>query len=102
MQTDNDYEDFCFNVPFQRDEGPGYVSIHAEMVPEVQGFSPTGRYFVYCLHPVGGTCHFIVEQDVQGNWMSESLPPFIDDKFIDFIADRAPDDPAFRMGPGTL
>ncbi len=52
-----------------------YFSIHPEMYPAAEGIAPTGRYFVYCIHPTQGSCHFIVEQDEQFAWFSEYHPP---------------------------
>lgn len=80
--------DSTFNLPFESGGEPGYVSVHPEISPAVQGLSPTGRYFVYCLHPQGGSCTFYIEQDEQRNWISECLPQFIDNDFICLITDR--------------
>ncbi len=88
MDNDNPFIDECFNLPFVNDGKPGYVSIHPEMTPAVQGLSPTGRYFIYCLHPQGGTCHFVIRKDIDGNWISECLPPFLGNDFICLITDE--------------
>lgn len=51
-----------------------YFSIHPEMYPAETGIAPTGRYLIYCIHPVHGSCHFIVEQDKDYVWQSEHYP----------------------------
>ena len=84
----NEYLDLILHIPFENNGGSGYLSVHPEMSTAVQGLSPTGRYLVYCLHPEGGSCTFYVEQDENCNWISECLPPFIDNDFICMITDK--------------
>jgi len=62
-----------FSSPFEH----GYIYVHPEMAPAAKGISPTGRYFVYCLHNTYGTCHFILKQNENCEWMAEVYPPFI-------------------------
>ncbi|MEJ7766742.1 MAG: hypothetical protein WKF89_02950 [Chitinophagaceae bacterium] len=90
MMIDNNYLDYTFNLPFENEGKAGYVSVHPEMTIAVQGLTPTGRYFVYCLHPQGGSCSFYIELDESRNWISECLPPFINNDFIFLITDKIP------------
>jgi len=82
--ADLDYQHGSFIVPFE----DGYISIHPEMAPKTKGISPTGRYFIYCLHYVKGSCTFIVEQNEYCNWIANTHPPFIDQDLIDWIGKK--------------
>jgi hypothetical protein len=75
----------CFNLSFRFANEPGYLSIHPQMYSVKQGVSPTGAYFVYCMHPVHGSCTFVVEQNENGIWASERHPPFVSKAFIQEI-----------------
>lgn len=79
-----DFQQGSFNAQFKT----GYVSVHPEMKPEANGISSTGRYFVYYLHPVKGSCTFIVEQNEYCKWIAQIYPPFIDQILIDWIGDK--------------
>ena len=65
-----------------------YFSIHPEMSPGGKSIVPTGRYFVYCIHPELGSCHFMIQQDEHDAWDCEHHPPFIDQNFITWIGER--------------
>jgi len=86
MEQDKFYG--AFNVAFEREGEPGYVSIHPEMYPKKVGVTPSGRYFIYYMFPSQGTCHFTIEQDDSCNWFSEFHPPFIDKEFINWLGDQ--------------
>jgi hypothetical protein len=75
----------CFNISFEYAGEPGYLSIHPQMYQAKKGISPTGMYFVYCMHPVYGSCTFVVGQNANGMWESERHPPFISKVFIQEI-----------------
>ena len=75
----------CFNLSFQFAGEPGYLSIHPQMSQAKKGVSPTGLYFVYCMHPVYGSCTFVIDQNDKGVWDSERHPPFIMKSFIQEI-----------------
>lgn len=62
--------------------------IHPEMYPAKDGIAPTGKYFIFCIHPVHGSCYFIVEQNERYVWFSQNCPPFIDQNLIASIGDR--------------
>jgi hypothetical protein len=64
-----------------------YVAIHPEMYPAKTGIAPSGRYFIYCIDPVQGSCHFIIKQDENYEWFSEFLPPFITKDLVGLIAE---------------
>lgn len=55
------------------------------MAPAKISIKPLESYFIYCVHPVNGSCTFTVEQDAEENWISERCPPFINSKFIRWI-----------------
>jgi hypothetical protein len=40
-----------------------FKAVHPEMYPAKTGITPSGRYFIYCIDPVQGSFHFIIEQD---------------------------------------
>ncbi len=82
--ADLDYQHWSFIAPFEH----GYISVHPEMVPVAKGISPTGRYFIYCLHTTYGTCHFILNQNENCDWIAETHPPFIDANFIAWIGEK--------------
>lgn len=63
------------------------VAVHPEMHPAKTGITLSGRYFVYCIDPDRGTCHFILEQDENCDWFSEFLPPFITKDMVGLIAE---------------
>ena len=85
---DIDYQYGSFSISFTENDLTGYFSIHPEMYPEKDGIAPTGRYFVYCLHPGYGSAHFIIEQNINCSWVSESLPPFITFELMRWIGDK--------------
>jgi len=64
-----------------------YVAIHAEMYPAKTGITPSGRYLIYCIDPVQGSCHFIIEEDDNYEWFSDVLPPFITKDLVSLIAE---------------
>lgn len=56
-----DYTTQEFIVPVEMDDARGYASIHAMMYRDEDALENTGDYFVYLLHPVFGSTHFILE-----------------------------------------
>ena len=64
----------------------GYVSVDVEYKCDEDVLTPTGRYFVYVLHPKRGSCTFYMEMDDKGTWFSEHKPPFVDDELITNIS----------------
>ena len=80
--------DLSINAPFVLQGEMGYVSIHPEMYPTPEGIIPLGSFFIFCMHPIHGTCYFIVEKDQEGNWICEHKPPFIDQEFINWVGGK--------------
>ena len=80
--------DLGMSVPFMLEGEMGYVSIHPEMYPTEYGIAPLGSFFIYCLHPVHGSCHFIIEQDDEGDWTCQHAPEFIDFEFVNWIGKK--------------
>ena len=77
-----------FNLTFPEGSDTGYLAVHPEMAPAKVGIKPLGSYFIYCIHPVHGSCTFIVEQDDSCKWYCERKPPFIADAFIEWIGNQ--------------
>lgn len=77
-----------FNLTFHEGSETGYLAVHPEMAPAKVGIKPLGSYFIYCIHPVRGSCTFIVEQDEACRWFSERHPPFISLAFIEWIGSQ--------------
>ena len=71
-----------FTTYFDIEGESAYIAVHPEMHPTNTGISPTGRYFIYCIHPERGSCSFILEQDEHGTWFSGDLPSFIDGNLV--------------------
>ena len=87
----NDIIDFSaagFTCTFDLKGIRGYVSINMEIFREGAVLKGTGRYCIYCLHPLSGSCYFIIAANIRGNWSSDDLPPFIDQSFINWIGDQ--------------
>ena len=74
-----------FTTHFDIEGESMFIAIHPEMYQAKQGISPSGRYFIYCIHPERGSCTFILEQDEHGTWFSERLPPFIDENLVAWL-----------------
>lgn len=62
-----------------------YFAIHPEMYPVTNGIAPTGNYFIYCTHPICGSCSFIIEQDEDCYWFTKISPPYICKEIIDWL-----------------
>lgn len=65
-----------------------YFAVHPEMNPYKNSILATGQYFVYCIDPIHGSCHFIIEQDEKYKWTSEHLPSFINPDLVGWIGER--------------
>jgi hypothetical protein len=65
-----------------------YFAVHPEMAAYKNSIIGTGRYYVYCIDPVHGSCYFTVKQDEHNTWTSESIPPFIDPDLVGWIGER--------------
>lgn len=77
-----------FNLIFEEENDTGYLAIHPEIYPADQGLEPSGNYFVYCIHPIRGSCTFILKQDKNCKWFSERRPSYIAEALINWFADR--------------
>lgn len=82
-----DFSFGSFAVTFTDRGHSWYLAIHPEMYPVSKGIAPSGNYFVYCTHPLCGSCSFVMEQDADCNWFSEA-PPFIPKEIIDWLGRR--------------
>ena len=60
----------------------GYISVHVEYKCDEDILTPTGRYFIYMLHPKRGSCTFYLEMDDNGKWIREHKPPFVAEELI--------------------
>jgi hypothetical protein len=81
-----DYSTEGFTMPIQRGSIKTYASVNVEMYYDDQQLEPTGHYFIYLLHPLHGSCHFIIEQVIAtSNWFSKNAPPFVENDIIQEI-----------------
>ena len=81
-----DYSTEGFTVPIQRGNVRTYASVNVEMYFDDQQLEPTGHYFIYFLHPLRGSCYFIIEQVVgSGTWFSKNAPAFVENDVIQEI-----------------
>jgi len=64
----------------------GYVSVHVEYKCDEDVLTPTGKYFIYLLHPKRGSCTFILEMNDKGQWVADHKPPFVTDDIIATIS----------------
>jgi hypothetical protein len=77
-----------FSLEFETGNNKGLLTIHPEMGQAKIGIRPTGRYFIYCVHPERGSGSFILEQDMNTIWVSERHPPFIEPGLIPWIGQQ--------------
>ena len=81
-----DYSSEGFTIPIQRGNIKTYASVNVEMYYDDQQLEPTGHYFIYLLHPLRGSCHFIIEQVIAtSNWFSKNAPGFVENDIIQEI-----------------
>lgn len=80
-----DFSYGSFNISFKQAGEPWYMAVHPEMCPAQQGIKPSGRYFVYCIHPMAGSMTFIVEQDEECKWICQGKPQYISDLFVEWV-----------------
>ena len=81
-----DYSSEGFCISIQRGNIKTYASINVEMYYDDQQLEPTGIYFIYLLHPLKGSCYFLIEQEIAtGHWFSKNAPAFVEDDIIQEI-----------------
>lgn len=78
----------AFSIEFETENNKLLLTIHPEMTAATIGIKPTGRYFIYCVHPERGSGSFILEQDMNTIWVSERHPPFIEPGLIPWIGQQ--------------
>ncbi|MEO6001481.1 MAG: hypothetical protein ABIN89_31805 [Chitinophagaceae bacterium] len=74
-----------FTIEFPAGGNNGLLNINPEMAAANIGIKPTGRYFIYCVHPERGSCSFILARNENNVWFSERHPAFIDPELITWI-----------------
>ncbi|MDO9374162.1 MAG: hypothetical protein Q7T76_07080 [Ferruginibacter sp.] len=78
-----DYSKEGFIIPLERGNIKTYASVNVEMYYDDGQLEPTGKYFIYLLHPALGSCYFNIEQEVgTASWVSKGAPPGLENDMI--------------------
>ena len=80
-----DYSFGSFALTFRDGRHIWYFTIHPQMCSAWEGVTPTGNYFIYCMHPTRGSCHLILEQDRNCDWFSKHAPLCITMEILGWI-----------------
>jgi hypothetical protein len=88
-----DYTNLNFNYIYEKSGCKCYASVNQHMVCDDEGLLPTGEFFVFLLDPDHGSCHFTIEKNDKGDYVSYDAPSYVEDFLIKDMGEKIDDSP---------